>query len=39
MSFKNDADTVDNWCLGVLCYEFLSGGAPFEAPVCSIFEH
>ncbi|CAN6466463.1 unnamed protein product [Victoria cruziana] len=23
--------TVDNWCLGVLCYEFLYGVPPFEA--------
>lgn len=24
---------VDNWCLGVLCYELLVGSAPFQAPV------
>lgn len=24
-------DTVDQWCLGVLCYEFLVGKPPFEA--------
>ena len=22
---------VDHWCLGILCYEFLVGKAPFEA--------
>jgi len=22
---------VDNWCLGVLCYEFLCGAPPFES--------
>lgn len=25
-------DTVDQWCLGILCYEFLVGRPPFEAP-------
>uniref|UniRef100_A0A1B6FAH1 Aurora kinase n=1 Tax=Cuerna arida TaxID=1464854 RepID=A0A1B6FAH1_9HEMI len=24
-------DKVDNWCLGVLCYEFLVGNPPFES--------
>lgn len=24
-------DTVDSWCLGVLCYEFLVGNPPFES--------
>ncbi|CAH1174043.1 unnamed protein product [Phaedon cochleariae] len=23
---------VDHWCLGVLCYEFLTGNPPFESP-------
>lgn len=23
---------VDNWCLGVLCYELIVGSAPFQAP-------
>lgn len=22
---------VDNWCLGILCYEFLVGNPPFES--------
>jgi len=25
---------VDNWALGVLCYEFVCGGAPFEDRQC-----
>lgn len=25
-------DTVDQWCLGILCYEFLVGRPPFESP-------
>lgn len=25
-------ENVDIWCVGVLCYEFLAGYAPFEAP-------
>lgn len=25
-------DTVDQWCLGILCYEFLVGKPPFESP-------
>lgn len=25
------SDTVDQWCLGVLCYEFLVGNPPFES--------
>lgn len=24
-------DTVDQWCLGILCYEFLVGRPPFES--------
>ena len=24
-------DSVDQWCLGVLCYEFLIGNPPFES--------
>lgn len=24
-------DSVDQWCLGILCYEFLVGAAPFES--------
>ncbi|EFJ47737.1 aurora kinase [Volvox carteri f. nagariensis] len=29
---KIHTSAVDNWCLGVLTYEFLFGGPPFEAP-------
>ncbi|GIL80494.1 hypothetical protein Vretimale_16076 [Volvox reticuliferus] len=29
---KEHSTTVDNWSLGVLTYEFLFGGPPFEAP-------
>lgn len=25
------SDTVDQWCLGILCYEFLVGKPPFES--------
>lgn len=25
------SDTVDQWCLGILCYEFLVGCPPFES--------
>lgn len=25
-------DKVDQWCLGILCYEFLVGKPPFESP-------
>lgn len=28
---KSYDDTVDQWCLGVLCYEFLVGSPPFES--------
>lgn len=28
---KSYSDTVDQWCLGVLCYEFLVGNPPFES--------
>lgn len=24
-------DSVDQWCLGILCYEFLVGNPPFES--------
>jgi serine/threonine protein kinase len=29
---REHGTAVDNWSLGVLCYEFLFGGPPFEAP-------
>ncbi len=29
---KEHGTAVDNWSLGVLTYEFLFGGPPFEAP-------
>ena len=29
---KEHGAAVDNWSLGVLTYEFLFGGPPFEAP-------
>lgn len=28
---KEYNETVDNWCIGVLCYEFLVGKPPFES--------
>jgi aurora kinase B len=28
---KHYDDSIDQWCLGVLCYEFLVGSPPFEA--------
>lgn len=28
---ENYNEKVDNWCLGVLCYEFLVGQPPFES--------
>lgn len=28
---KQYNDSIDQWCLGVLCYEFLVGSPPFEA--------
>ncbi|XP_050293041.1 aurora kinase B-like [Anthonomus grandis grandis] len=28
---KHYRHTIDNWCLGILCYEFLHGYPPFEA--------
>lgn len=28
---ENYSNEVDNWCLGVLCYEFLVGKPPFES--------
>ncbi|KAL1490535.1 hypothetical protein ABEB36_013211 [Hypothenemus hampei] len=31
---KNYRHTVDNWCLGILCYEFLHGYPPFESKEC-----
>lgn len=27
---QNYSRRVDNWCIGVLCYEFLTGSPPFE---------
>lgn len=27
--------TVDNWCLGILLFEFITGGPPFEARTAS----
>lgn len=31
MEGRSYDDTVDQWCLGILCYEFLVGRPPFEA--------
>lgn len=31
MDGKSYNDTVDQWCLGILCYEFLVGKPPFES--------
>lgn len=28
---KSYNKTIDQWCLGVLCYEFLVGSPPFES--------
>lgn len=28
---KSYDDTIDQWCLGVLCYEFLVGQPPFDS--------
>lgn len=28
---KSYNDSVDQWCLGILCYEFLVGNPPFES--------
>ena len=28
---KSHDDSVDIWCLGILCYEFLCGKPPFES--------
>ena len=30
---ENYNEKVDNWCIGVLCYEFLVGQPPFESSV------
>lgn len=29
---KSYDDSVDQWCLGILCFEFLVGNPPFDAP-------
>lgn len=34
LEHKSHNSKVDNWCLGVLCYELLVGSAPFHNSDC-----